>query len=110
VEEVRDAYDEEILFIVLYQREAHPGELSFKEIDQPEEYDARLELAKKTCDELSIATLVVIDEMDNAVRDAYGGLPNSAYVIDKGGKILHKEAWARPDEWGQLFEELFGTG
>jgi len=110
VEEVRDAHDDEILFVVLYQREAHPGELSFEEIDQPEEYDARLELAKKTCGELSISTLVVIDGMDNAVRDAYGSLPNSAYVIDKGGEVLYKEAWARPDEWGALFEELFGGG
>ena len=107
---MKDAYEDEILFIVLYQREAHPGELSFKEIEQPEEYDARVELAKKTCDELSIATLVVIDEMDNVVRDAYGGLPNSAYVIGKGGKVLYKEAWAQPDEWGAVFEELFGSG
>ena len=106
---MRDAYEDDILFIVLYQREAHAGELTFKEIEQPDEYGARLELAKKSCEELSIATLVVIDGMDNAVREAYGGLPNSAYVIDKGGEVLYKEGWSRPDEWGSLFEKLFGS-
>jgi len=106
---VREAYEDKVLFIVLYQREAHAGELRFEEIEQPEEYEARLELAKKSCEELSIATLVVIDGMDNAVREAYGGLPNSAYVIDKGGEVLYKEGWARPDEWGSLFEKLFGS-
>ena len=107
---MREAYEDDVLFIVLYQREAHAGESRFEEIEQPEAYEERVELAKKTCEELSIATLVVIDEMDNAVREAYGGLPNSAYVIDKGGKVLHKEPWARPDNWMPLFEELFGSG
>ena len=44
--------------------------------------------------------------MDNTVRKAYGELPNSAYMIQKGGGIFYKEAWARPDEWGPHLEKL----
>jgi hypothetical protein len=95
-----------VLFIVLYQREAHAGEMRFSEIEQPDTYEERLKLANKSCQELSIATLVVIDDMENSVREAYGRLPNSAYMIDKGGKIFHKEGWARPDNWGPILEEL----
>jgi len=48
----------------------------------------------------------VIDGMENAVRQAYDGLPKSAYVIDKGGLIVHKEAWAQPDGWPSVLRGL----
>ena len=93
-------------FIILYQREAHPEQMQFADITQPETYDERLNLAQKACDELSVATTIVIDGMDNAVREAYGGLPNSAYIIDTDGKIVHKEGWAAPDEWDEHLDKL----
>lgn len=91
---------------MLYQREAHAGEFRFQDIEQPETYDARKALAERSCQELSIATKVVIDNMDNAVRETYGLLPNSAFFIKKGGEIFYKEAWARPGEWGPLLEKM----
>jgi hypothetical protein len=80
--------------------------MMFSEIEQPETFEEREELAKKTCDELHIATTVVIDDMENTVRETYGRLPNSAYIIDKGGLIVHKEAWARPDGWPDILSGL----
>ena len=106
MEEVRERFEDKVLFIVLYQREAHAGESRFVDIEQPETMEARTELASKSCEELNIATLVVIDDMDNSVRKAYGELPNSAYMIQKGGGVFYKEAWARPDEWGPHLEKL----
>jgi len=94
------------LFIILYQREAHAGEYMFKEVEQPETIEGRIELARKSCDELGIATTVVIDDMNNSVRQAYGELPNSAYFIAQGGMIAHKEAWARPDGWPELLRKV----
>lgn len=80
--------------------------MMFSEIEQPETYEQRKALAEKTCDELHIATTVVIDDMEDSVRAAYGLLPNSAYIIDKGGVIVHKEAWARPDGWPDILRGL----
>ena len=93
-------------FIVLYQREAHAGEYSFEDVEQPATMEERKILAQKACDELKIATTVVIDDMENTVRQAYGGLPNSAYIIDKGGSIFFKEAWANPDGWPDILRGL----
>jgi len=99
-----------VLFIVLYQREAHAGEkrrsLDFSGVAQPDTYEERVALAQKSCSELKIATLVVIDNMENSVRKDYGKLPNSAYFIKKGGRIFHKEAWARPGKWGPILEDM----
>ncbi len=49
---------------------------------------------------------LLADDMENTVRKAYGELPNSAYMIQKGGGVFYKEAWARPDEWGPHLEKL----
>jgi hypothetical protein len=62
--------------------------MTFSEVEQPETYEERKELAEKTCDELHIATTVVIDDMENTVRETYGRLPNSAYIIDRWPDIL----------------------
>ncbi|MFC1530012.1 deiodinase-like protein [Gemmatimonadota bacterium] len=108
VEEQREKYEGKVTFIVLYQREAHPEQMQFANIQQPETYGERQVLAQRTCDELTVATTIVIDGMDNAVREAYGGLPNSAYIIDKGGRIVHKEGWAAPDGWDEHLDKLLG--
>jgi len=108
VEEQREKYEGKVTFIVLYQREAHPEQMQFATIKQPETYEERQALAQRTCDELTVATTIVIDGIDNAVRETYGGLPNSAYIIEKGGKILHKEGWAAPDGWDEILDKLLG--
>ncbi len=84
--------------------------MMFSDIEQPATFDERKALAAKTCAELHIATTVVIDDMEDSVRRAYGQLPNSAYVIDRGGVIVHKEAWARPDGWSEVLSGLLEIG
>ena len=97
-------------FIVLYQREAHANELSFQAIDQPVTMDERLALAGRCRSELGLDRIIVVDKMDNAVREAYGGLPNSAYIIKPGGEIVMKEPWARADSWPVILDEILGGG
>ncbi len=103
---MREEFEGRVTFIVLYQREAHAGEFRFRDVEQPETMEERKELAEKACDELKIATTVVLDDMENSVREAYGRLPNSAYIIDRGGAIVYKEAWARPSGWPEVLRGL----
>ena len=78
----------------------------FSDIEQPETYEERQHLAERTCDELHPATTIVIDDMENTVREAYGGLPNSAFIIDKGGKVVHKQNWANIEAWSEILDKL----
>jgi len=107
---MRERYKEKVTFIVLYQREAHPNQMSFSDIDQPKKYEERKHLAQRTCDDLYPETAIVIDEMDDAVRLAYGRLPNSAYIVDKGGKIVYKEDWANIEGWAEILDGLLEGG
>jgi hypothetical protein len=97
-------------FIVLYQREAHANEMDFQEIDQPVEMDERLELASRCRTELGLDRTIVVDRMDNGVREAYGGLPNSAYIVKPGGEIVFKEAWAKAGGWPEVLDKLLAGG
>jgi hypothetical protein len=103
-------YQDRVQFVVLYQREAHANEFTFREIDQPETMDERKALASRCREELGLTWTIVVDGMDDAVREAYGGLPNSAYIINTDGVIVFKEAWAHPDEWPAVLDELLGEG
>ena len=103
-------YQDRVHFVVLYQREAHANEFMFQEVDQPETMDERKILASRCREELGLTWTIVLDGMDNAVREAYGGLPNSAYIIGTDGVIVFKEAWTHPDQWPSVLDELLGEG
>lgn len=42
---------------------------------------------------MQATTLFLVDGIDNAVRQAYGRLPNSAYIIGQDGRVFHKQPW-----------------
>jgi hypothetical protein len=97
-------------FIVLYQREAHPNQMDFQDIDQPVEMAEREELASRCRSELGLERTIVLDKMDNGVREAYGGLPNSAYILKPGGQIVYKEAWGQADGWPAILDKILAGG
>lgn len=70
--------------------------------------EEREELASRCQPELGLTWTIVLDGMDNAVRVEYGGLPNSTYIIDVGGEIVFKQAWARPEQWSAVLDGLIG--
>lgn len=84
--------------------------MDFQDIDQPVEMDERRELASRCRSELGVERTIVVDNMDNAVREAYGGLPNSAYIIRPGGEIVLKEAWGQADGWPAVLDGILSGG
>ncbi len=99
----------EIAMFVVYVREPHAGEENYEDIEQPESMDERKVLATKTCAEDHLVIPFLIDEMDNAVRAAYGDLPNSAVIIDKNGIILEKQGWTDAEKIDETLANLIGS-
>lgn len=93
MEALKQKYGDQVHFLLVYIRDAHAGEIRFKDISQPANYEERQVLAKRTRKNLSITTLMVIDEMNNSVMRDYGSLPNSAYIIGQNGRVFHKQPW-----------------
>ncbi len=74
-----------------YDEEGNP-------IYEPETYQQRIDLARKTVAAEGLMVPVLVDEMDNAVWLTYGPAPDIAYLIGTNGKIVTKQGWYQPPE------------
>ena len=100
-----EKWQDQINFVVVYIREAHPEQgwvVSPNRdegilIDDPETAGERLEVAATCAINLQIRMPVVVDDVDDAIADAYGALPDRLYLIDKDGTVAFQ---GEPGPWG----------
>jgi hypothetical protein len=81
----------------------------FRDVDEPATFEQRVALAKRFRAEVPGKIRVLIDTIDNRTATAYGGLPNSAYVIARGGKVTTKLGWAAVHDVDAELARLTGT-
>ena len=87
-------------FVVVYIREAHPEEGWVVTpnrdegivVNDPITNDEREEVAAACALNLQIRMPVVVDEVDDAIANAYGALPDRLYLIGKDGRITFQGA------------------
>src|SRR5579859_8111886 len=82
----------EAIFLVIYVREAHPGE------NQPA-HRSLLEKrsgAHKLAMEEALTRRVLVDSLDGATHRLYGGAWNPVYVIGPDGRVIMRQAWNHP--------------
>ncbi len=72
-------------FLVLYVREAHPGERCHNHSTISDKIIAAKKLIK---DEKEMRT-ILIDDIEGTTHKQYGGLPNSCFVINPNGEMLY---------------------
>jgi hypothetical protein len=80
----------------------------FDAIEEATTSAERLALARRFRDEVPGDIPVLIDEIDNRTSEAYGGAPNSMFVIAPNGTISHEFEWASTRDAEQALAELFG--
>ena len=98
MEELYETYGDDVKFLMVYIREAHPTDgrqvgVNEREailIKQPTTFEERLAVAKEMCTKLDISIPGVIDGMDNKVNEAYSAWPDRLYLVGKDGKIAYK--------------------
>ena len=66
----------------------------FADVDEAKTIDDRVALARAFRREVPGAIRVLVDPLDNRTSLAYGEMPDSAFVIDRGGKVALKLEWA----------------
>ena len=88
-------YGNEVAFVVVYIREAHPEDgwvlkgnrRAEVRVTDPATDEERERAAAACANRLDIKLPVVIDRMNNAVASAYGGWPDRLYLVDRDGRI-----------------------
>ena len=113
---IYQAHRESVEFFVVYVQEAHPTdgwqvESNVQEgvlFGQHRSYDERESVAQSCSIDLRIGLPIIIEEMDNAIDEAYGAAPERLYLVDVDGNVAY-HGGAGPhffdlDEWEQAIE------
>lgn len=89
-EGMRDLVEQfpDVSFSVLYVREAHPG----SNIPSHQSLNDKILCAKqlKSDDE---KRHIIIDDLKGTAHNAYGGYPNSIFIINKNGCVVFRSDW-----------------
>ena len=97
MEQLYSQYKDRVEFFVVYVQEAHPtdGWQVESNIDenilfrQHRNYEEREEAAQSCAIGLQISLPTLVEEMDNAIDEAYGAAPERLYLIGKGGRVVY---------------------
>jgi hypothetical protein len=98
LEDLKSRYSDDVKFLCVYVREAHPAggwrmESNDKAgvvLDQPATDAERGKAADQCCTALKMTIPMVIDGIDDRVGHLYSGMPDRIYVIGRDGKVVYK--------------------
>jgi len=120
-----DAMADRAAFLIIYTLEAHPHDSTSPYFDgvwvpeknvrdgvlkpQPTDMAGRTALARETIEKHGLRLPVAVDTMDNAIWQAFGARPNSAFVIDATGRVAVAQEWAEPEQLREALEQQAGA-
>ncbi|MCH9735472.1 MAG: hypothetical protein K0U78_13125, partial [Actinomycetia bacterium] len=82
----------DVTFLVLYVREAHPGERIGAHHNHADKVaNARLAVQKDR-----ERRTVLVDDESGTAHQRYGAMPNTVHVIDAGGVVVFRALWNDP--------------
>ncbi|MGH9566826.1 MAG: peroxiredoxin family protein [Candidatus Angelobacter sp.] len=103
---INELYDQfrgdQIEFLFIYVREAHPGE----RIQGHRSNSEKMEAARLLRDEEDIRMPVLVDDVRGHIHRKYSRLPNPAFLIDTSGRVAFRSMWAKAEEIESAIEEL----
>ena len=91
MKEIREEYPD-VEFLLIYVREAHPGE----RLGQHANFEDKLAAAKLVAPRYGEHRQVLVDNYEGDFHRAYGAMPNVLYIIRPNGKIHYRCNWATP--------------
>lgn len=104
-------YHDSVEFFVVYIREAHPldghsplGGDGNPVVEEPLTLSERSDVAKVCMTKMELAPIpALLDNLDNAVEQAYAGHPDRLYLVGRDGNIAYRGG---PGPGGFLPDEL----
>ena len=97
MEQLYSQYKYLVEFFVVYVQEAHPTdgwqvESNVEEnilFRQHQSFEEREEAAQSCTIGMHISVPTLVEEMDNAIDEAYGAAPERLYLIGKDGRVAY---------------------
>jgi peroxiredoxin len=103
IPDMKDIAEEmdDVEFVVVYVREAHPGERLAQHKDMAEKIAA----AKIIAPRYGEHRRVLVDNYEGDFHRAYGAMPNVVYIIRPDGKVHYRCNWAAPHKVKEALED-----
>lgn len=92
----------EAMFVVIYTREAHPGERVPAHATATEKAGA----AHRLVEDENIERLVLLDDLDGTAHRLYGGVWDAVFVLDADGSVVLRRAWNDPTQVAEVLTAL----
>jgi thiol-disulfide isomerase/thioredoxin len=90
LQDLHARYGEDIRFVVVNVREAHPGAA----VGQPRIIEQKFHNANALKVHHGFGFEVAVDDIDGTLHRAFGPRPSSAYIIDPTGTIVFRSHWS----------------
>lgn len=97
-----DYLDDDVEFLFVYVREAHPGE----QLRPHKNMADKVHAAEVLRDEEQLEMTILVDDLGGKVHRKYSGQPNPAFLIDKSGRVAYRQLAANPSELREAIDEL----
>ncbi len=86
--------NKDFVFLILYVREAHPG----NKIVPHNSIDSKCYLANQLKEIEQVSRTIIIDDLEGSFHKMLGGLPNMVFMIDTEGRIVFKSNWNKVND------------
>ncbi len=100
--ELYEDFGDEVEFLFVYVREAHPGE----EIGPHRDMREKLRAAEQFREEEDVDIPIIVDDLNGRIHKKYGKAPNPTYLIDRSGRISFRMLNTNATVLGAAIEEL----
>ena len=90
LKELYEQYKNDVEFLVVYVREAHPGSRT----NPHKSMDDKIACARETQEAYGDDRETLVDDLLGSMHQAYGSFPNMTYVIDPEGTVVFRCDWA----------------
>ena len=94
--------DKEVEFLLVYVREAHPGD----EIPAHESMADKVRAAEILREQEDLEFPILVDDLRGSIHRRYGKLPNPAFLIDKSGRVAFRCLWAQAGAIEEALQQL----
>lgn len=103
---INELYDhfrgDDIEFLFVYVREAHPGE----KVPAHGSAADKARAAALLRDEEQVAMPILVDLVNGSIHRRYSKLPSPAFLIDCSGRVAFRSMWSNPEELSSAIDEL----
>ena len=106
MQEIAAKYSDDLDFVLMYVREAHPGERTRAHSD----LDAKIATAKRSAVHHGDRRTTLVDDPHGSAHRLWGAMPNSVFVIARDGTVIYRTMWNNADQLDPILGEIVRGG